>query len=107
MSLGRTRRYQSVAHDQLLLTLCDNAEQQPGFCPVVQGVMAERIATESARRAAAVPARVAKQVRMEGTDEAPDLDEKDCCVCQADLNWAGVRCECKVGRCRLTLSNPC
>jgi hypothetical protein len=35
---------------------------------------------------------------MEGTEDAPDLFEKDCARCQADLNWAGVRCECKPKR---------
>ena len=91
----RDKRYQSVAHDQLLATLCDAAETQPSFCPTVAKVMAERVTIERARRDAATPARVAKTARMAGTDAAPDLFEKDCAVCQADLNWAGVRCECK------------
>jgi histone demethylase JARID1 len=94
----RDTRYQSVAHDQLLATLCDAAETQPAFCPTVARVMAERVAVERARRDAATPARVAKTARMAGTDAAPDLFEKDCAVCQADLNWAGVRCECKPKR---------
>ena len=75
--------------------LCDAAETQPSFCPTVAKVMAERVTIERARRDAATPARVAKTARMAGTDAAPDLFEKDCAVCQADLNWAGVRCECK------------
>jgi histone demethylase JARID1 len=91
----RDKRYQSVAHDQLLTTLCAAAEAQPSFCPTVANVMRERVSVERRRREATVPARVGKQERMAGTDEAPDLFEKDCCVCQADLNWAGVRCECK------------
>ena len=94
----RDKRYQSVAHDQLLATLCDAAETQPAFCPTVARVMAERVAVEKTRRDAATPARVAKTARMAGTDAAPDLFEKDCAVCQADLNWAGVRCECKPKR---------
>ena len=90
----RDKRYQSVAHDQLLATLCDAAEQKPSFCPTVAKVMAERVQIERERRDAALK-RVAKTARMAGTDLAPDLFEKDCAVCQADLNWAGVRCECK------------
>ena len=97
----RDKRYQSVAHDQLLATLCDAAETQPAFCPTVARVMAERVAVERARRDAATVgenARVTRTARMAGTDAAPDLFEKDCAVCQADLNWAGVRCECKPKR---------
>ena len=94
----RDKRYQSVAHDQLLGTLCAAAEEQPGFGRTVARVMHERVETERARRAAAIPARVGRSERMAGTEEAPDLFEKDCCVCQADLNWAGVRCDCKPKR---------
>lgn len=57
--------------------------------------MRERVRVERARREAAVPARAANQERMAGTEEAPDFFEKDCCACQADLNWAAVRCVCK------------
>ena len=35
----RDKRYQSVAHDQLLGTLCAAAEEQPGFRPTVARVM--------------------------------------------------------------------
>ena len=94
----RDRRYQSVAHDQLLATLCDACEERPSHCATVAAVMRERVEREKERRAAAVPSRVGNSVRMAGTDEAPDLFERDCHKCQADLNWAGVRCECKPKR---------
>ena len=94
----RDRRYQSVAHDQLLATLCDACEERPSHCATVAAVMRERVEREKERRAAAVPSRVGNSVRMAGTDEAPDLFERDCHKCQADLNWAGVRCECKAKR---------
>ena len=94
----RDKRYQSVAHDQLLGTLCDAAETQPGFRATVARVMRERVETERRRREDATPSRVAKWRKMEGTEDAPDLFEKDCARCQADLNWAGVRCECKPKR---------
>ena len=60
--------------------------------------MKERVARERERWSNAVPSRVGNQVRMAGTDDAPDLFERDCHKCQADLNWAGVRCECKSKR---------
>ena len=78
-----------MAHDQLLATLWPRPER-PSHCATV-AVMRERV-EEKERRAAAVPSRVGNSVRMAGTDEAPDLFERDCHKCQADLNWAGVRC---------------
>ena len=95
---ARDARYQSVAHDQLLSTLCEAEDEAPSegpFRAVLASVMRERVGKERERLYTAVPSLVAKQERMAGTDEAPDLFERDCCVCQADLNWAGVRCECK------------
>lgn len=91
------KRYQSVAHDQLLGTLCDAAETQRSFAPTVAKVMRERVEVEKQRRSVLVPEKVLerKVLKMAGTDDAPDLFEKDCSVCQADLNWAGVRCDCK------------
>ena len=71
---------------------------RPAHCATVAAVMKERVARERERWSNAVPSRVGNQVRMAGTDDAPDLFERDCYKCQADLNWAGVRCECKSKR---------
>ncbi|EEH60507.1 JmjN/JmjC protein, partial [Micromonas pusilla CCMP1545] len=95
---ARDKRYQSVAHDQLLATLCDGAEHpsQSGACATIASVMRERVEVEKARREATFVDATATGAAED--DDAPDLFEKDCAACRADLHWAGVRCECKPKR---------
>ena len=40
------KRYQSVAHDQLLATLCEACENRPAHCATVAAVMKERVDRE-------------------------------------------------------------
>jgi len=89
----RDKRYQSVAHDQLLSTLTESAHKHPRFPPILAEVMQERVDTEEKRLADAKPF-IGQHVRMEDTVEAPDFNERDCTTCKADLNWAAVACSC-------------
>jgi len=93
----RDKRYQSVAHDQLLSTLTQSAHKHPRFPKVLAEVMQERVDTEEQRVEGAKPL-IGQFVRMENTAEAPDLNERDCTTCKADLNWAGVACSCSFGK---------
>lgn len=91
------KRYQSVAHDQLLSVLTESAHKHPRFLPVLTKVMKERIDTEKERRSAAASS-IERKVRMENTPEAPDFNERDCTTCLADLNWACVTCACSFAK---------
>lgn len=87
------KRYQSVAHDQLLSTLTSSAHKHPRFPPVLAKIMRARVDEEKARRASAKDD-VGQETRMEDTPEAPDFNERDCTTCLADLNWSCVTCAC-------------
>jgi histone demethylase JARID1 len=87
------KRYQSVAHDQLLSTLTESVHKHPKFSPVLAEVVGRRVKEEEERRADA-SSFVANTVRMENTPEAPDFNERDCTTCLGDLNWACVTCSC-------------
>ena len=93
------KRYQSVAHDQLLSTLTESAHKHPRFPPVLAEVMRVRVKEEDERRTAAKRS-VAHEVRMENTTEAPDFNERDCTTCLADLNWSCVTCACTFAKSR-------
>jgi histone demethylase JARID1 len=91
------KRYQSVAHDQLLSTLTESAHKHPRFPPVLSKVMQKRVGEEEQRRLAADEF-IGDKVRMENTLEAPDFNERDCTTCLADLNWSCVACSCTFGK---------
>jgi histone demethylase JARID1 len=84
------KRYQSVAHDQLLLTLTNGCDRVPGWKETVKKEMEKRVKIEEERREKAKPM-CGEIVKME---DFCDFNELDCCVCLGDLNWAGVVCEC-------------
>ena len=84
------KRYQSVAHDQLLLTLTNGCDRVPGWKETVKKEMEKRVKIEEERREKAKPM-CGEIVKME---DFCDFNELDCCLCLGDLNWAGVVCEC-------------
>ena len=84
------KRYQSVAHDQLLLTLTNGCDRVPGWKDTVKKEMDKRVKIEEERREKAKTL-CGEIVKME---EFCDFNELDCCICLGDLNWAGVVCEC-------------
>ena len=84
------KRYQSVAHDQLLLTLTNGCERVSGWKETVRREMEKRVKIEEERREKATKV-CGEVVKME---HFCDFNELDCCICLGDLNWAGVVCDC-------------
>jgi len=88
-------RFVSVSHDKMLLNLAeaagDEARAWEGLNGQLASVFNERLHVERIRRSDALCTRAATAVSM--ANRSFD-DEQDCVVCQRELFWSRIVCEC-------------